>query len=87
MKYFQLNVQVVDGGTPPLTAASDVVVALKVTAVNELLPEFWSTPYTTTLPENRPFGSFVYTPTPLDLDVIDDVGTTQTYTCSKISKY
>ncbi|CAC5419061.1 FAT4 [Mytilus coruscus] len=82
---FTLNVQVIDGGTPPLTAASDVVVALKVTAVNDLDPEFWSTPYTTTLPENRPFGSFVYTPTPLDLDAIDDAWTLQAFTCSKVN--
>ncbi|XP_052079594.1 protocadherin Fat 4-like [Mytilus californianus] len=81
----KLNVQVIDGGTPPLTAASDVVVALKVIAVNDLDPEFWSTPYTTTLPENRPFGSFVYTPTPLDLDVIDDAWTLQAFTCSKVN--
>lgn len=67
-----------------MSAVSDVIVDLIVNPVNDIDPIFDLTPYTTTLTENRAFGSFVYAPTPLELDVIDDLLNFQSYVCSKV---
>ena len=56
-----------DGGTPSLTGTTEVVVM--VTDANDNSPQFAMTSFNTTVPENEPVGSVVFTASATDADM------------------
>lgn len=80
----QLTVRAIDGGTPSLS--TDVSLKIILKGLNDLKPQFISTPYTTTLPENLNVDGFVYDASWLDLDVLDEAVDLQLVVCSIVGK-
>ena len=76
---FRLDIRAVDGGTPQMTATTQLLVT--VLDVNDESPLFDSASYTYTISEDRPVGSFIGTVRATD----QDIGTNAAITYSLVS--